>query len=339
MRLPNGYGGVVNLGKRRRRPFAARITSGWTDEGKAIYKYIGYYSKKAEALQALAEYNSNPYDIDSRNLTFEEIYNMWAKRELKDVSKSKLACYRTAFANCPSVHNIKIKELKASHMQKVIDGCKKRSQSTLNNIKILFNQVCKFALENDFINKDYSQFVSVSNTNTKKIKNEFSENEIAVLWENTDNFYIRFALILIYTGFRISELLQIKTENVDIENGSVKGGLKTKAGINRIVPIHKRIQPFIEELYNPENIYLYNNNGKPFKYQYVKINFINALNKLNIKHTPHECRHTTATLLDRYGANPITIKKILGHSTQDLTSSVYIHKNLEELKKAINLIP
>lgn len=339
MRLPNGYGGVVNLGKKRRRPYAARITAGWTDEGKAIYKYIGYYAKKTEALQALAEYNNNPYDVDSRNLTFEEVYNMWSERALKDVSKSKLTCYKTAFANCLSIHNIKIKELKTPHMQKAIDKCEKRSLSTLNNIKILFNQVCKFALENDFISKDYSQFVTISNTNEKKSKKEFSEEEIAILWENTDDFYIKLTLVLIYTGFRISELLQIKIENVDLENSSLRGGLKAKAGKNWLVPIHQKIKPFIEELYNPQNIYLYNNNGSIYKYQDIKINFVKTLAKFKMNHSLHECRHTTASLLDKYGANPITIKKILGHSTQDLTSSVYIHKDLEELKKAINLIP
>jgi len=339
MRLPNGYGGVVNLGKKRRRPYAARITVGWTDGGKAIYKYIGYYSKRTDALQALAEYNNNPYNIDNRKLTFEEVYAMWSERALKDVSASKLNCYKTAFANCAGIHKIKIKELRAAQMQKVIDECKKRSASTLNNIKILFNQVCKFALENDFISKDYSHFVNISNTQDKKIKTEFSEDEIAVLWANKDNFYIRFALVLIYTGFRINELLQIKNENVNLEDESIKGGLKTKAGKNRLVPIHKRIKPFIEELYSPDNIYLYNNNGNIYKYENIKPNFIKSLSEIGINHTPHECRHTTATLLDKYGANPITIKKILGHSTQDLTSSVYIHKNLAELKKAINLIP
>lgn len=86
MRLPNGYGGIVNLGKTRRRPYAARITSGWNDEGKAIYKYIGYFAKRTDALQALAEYNNNPYDIDSRSLTFQEVYNMWVNRDLKNVS-------------------------------------------------------------------------------------------------------------------------------------------------------------------------------------------------------------------------------------------------------------
>ena len=159
------------------------------------------------------------------------------------------------------------------------------------------------------------------------------------MWQNTDDFYIKFALVLIYTGFRINELLQIKIENVDLENESIRGGLKTKAGKNRLVPIHKRIKPFIEEMYLSDNIYLYDNNGKVFKYIDIRNNFIKSLSKIGIKHNLHECRHTTATLLDKYGTNPVTIKKILGHSTQDLTSSVYIHKNLEELKKAINLIP
>lgn len=339
MRLPNGYGGVVNLGKKRRRPYAARITAGWTDEGKAIYKYIGYYAKKTEALQALAEYNNNPFDIDSRNLTFKEIYEMWTKKALNDVSKSKYACYTSAFANCISIHNIKIKELKAPQMQKVIDTCKRRSKSTLNNIKILFNQIYKFSLENDFINKDYSQFVSISNMTDKKDKTDFSEEEIKILWENTDKYYVRFALILIYTGFRITELLELEIKNIDLYNNSMRGGIKTQAGKNRLVPIHPRIKPFIENLYLKENKYLYDNGGKIFNQNNYRINFVKELSALGIHHNPHECRHTTATLLDKYGANPIAIKKILGHATQDLTSSVYIHKNLDELKKAINLIP
>ena len=85
-------------------------------------------------------------------------------------------------------------------------------------------------MENDFISKDYSQFVSVTNTNEKKIKREFTEDEIKILWNNSDDYYIRFALILIYTGFRINELLQLKIENIDLDKGSMRGGLKTKAG-------------------------------------------------------------------------------------------------------------
>ena len=42
MRLANGFGSVVYLGKKRRKPYGARVTVGWTDEGKQKYKYINF---------------------------------------------------------------------------------------------------------------------------------------------------------------------------------------------------------------------------------------------------------------------------------------------------------
>jgi integrase len=47
------------------------------------------------------------------------------------------------------------------------------------------------------------------------------------------------------TGFRISELLDI-TENVDLKQSTIKGGAKTKAGKNRLVPIHSKILELIK---------------------------------------------------------------------------------------------
>lgn len=60
MRLPNGFGSVVNLGKRRRKPFGVRITTGWNENKRQTYKYLGYFEKKIDALAFLMEYNKNP---------------------------------------------------------------------------------------------------------------------------------------------------------------------------------------------------------------------------------------------------------------------------------------
>ena len=43
MKNPNGYGSVIKLGGKRRKPFGARITIGYNDKGKQIFKYIGYF--------------------------------------------------------------------------------------------------------------------------------------------------------------------------------------------------------------------------------------------------------------------------------------------------------
>ena len=59
---------------------------------------------------------------------------------------------------------------------------------------------------------------------------------------------------------------------------------------------------------------------------------------VNMHHTPHEARHTLATLLDRADVNETTVRMILGHARQGVTKSVYTHKSLTDLRKAINRV-
>ena len=75
MKNPNGYGSVIKLSSKRRRPFAARITTGYDDSGKQIYKYLGYCVTRKEVMQELSMYSANPYDLNSRKITLREIYD------------------------------------------------------------------------------------------------------------------------------------------------------------------------------------------------------------------------------------------------------------------------
>lgn len=75
MRLPNGYGSVVKMSGKRRKPYMVRKTIGWhLDEtkGRQIqdFQIIGYAETRAEGLRMLAEYNQNPYDVNVAKLPF-----------------------------------------------------------------------------------------------------------------------------------------------------------------------------------------------------------------------------------------------------------------------------
>ena len=74
LRLPNKFGGIVYLGPRRRRPYAARITLGWNEDKKQVYKYLGYFENKEDALSCLADFYKSPYNVTSRKTTFKELY-------------------------------------------------------------------------------------------------------------------------------------------------------------------------------------------------------------------------------------------------------------------------
>ena len=78
--------------------------------------------------------------------------------------------------------------------------------------------------------------------------------------------------------------------------------------------------------------------GVALSYHRFRTRFDNVMDATNCHHTPHECRHTCATMLDNAGANETTVKRILGHASQGITKGVYTHKSLHELKKAIDMI-
>ena len=121
------------------------------------------------------------------------------------------------------------------------------------------------------------------------------------------------------------------------------GGMKTAAGKNRVIPISKKILPFITELYkkNHESEFLIEINEKYKRAKYDTLRrtwFAKAMQLTHLNHTPHDGRHTCATLLNNAGVNATTIKFILGHSSRDVTEKVYTHKSIEQLIEAIDLI-
>ena len=166
----------------------------------------------------------------------------------------------------------------------------------------------------------------------------FSREELSTLWQHTDDLGARVALILCYTGLRPTELAQIKTADVDLTGRFMRGGIKTAAGKNRLIPIAEKIFPLIEGVYDPGNEFLLTLKSKPVSNVQSLRHNIWDKSPLLTGHLPHDGRHTCATLMDNADI-PLKIKQlILGHSSTDITSKVYTHKTQAQLLDAINRI-
>ena len=341
MKKANGNGSVSKLSGLRRKPYIARVTLGWDEStGRQIRKTIGTYVTQKEAQKALIDYLDNPYDLDLSNFLFKDVYEKWSKLKYPKVSHSAILGYQSAYNNVEKLHNMKIKDIKARHLQEAIDSCSK-GQATKKKIKFLFGQMFAYAMQNDIITKDYSEFVDIGKASEESKREPFSNKEIELLWKHIDDIeFIDTILIMIYSGFRIGELLELETKNIDLVNMTMTGGLKTEAGKNRLVPIHPKIFPLIEKRYNKDNQYLIINfKGKKMKYDnYYKEKFIPIMEQLNMEHRPHDCRHTFATLLSNANANATAIKKMIGHESYATTEKIYTHKDIEELRKNVELI-
>lgn len=337
MRRCNGSGSIIKLGGKRRKPYAVRVTAGWTDDGKQILKYLSYHEKKTDARRALDAYNVNPYDIDAAKITFEEIYERWSKTEFETLSDSMVNSYRSAYKHCKPLYGMVFKELRKSHLQGVIDSIKAPSMQDVT--KFLFLKSYKYAMENDIVNKNYAQFVKVAKKEESKEKIPFTREEVDILWANIDKVkYADLVLILLYTGMRIGELLNMEKSNIFLEERYMVGGSKTKAGKGRIIPLHKRIVPLVEKrMKESDSQWLYINRiGAKLKYNsFTQYHWKPITDLVGNEHTPHDTRHAFISEISRLGVDPITIRKIVGHSDKNVTEH-YTHKTIEELLAAVD---
>ena len=317
MRLPNGYGGVVKLSGARRRPYAARITTGWyynDQTGKRVQRYqiLGYAATRAEALQILAHYNDYPIDGASLKLTFADIYERWSAEKFPTTSHSNIKGYRAAYAICQDIADVPFRNLRLDDLQRVVDRCGK-NYPTLKKLRVLFNQLYEYAMKHEIVVKDYS-----------------------------DRYY-QTILMLIYSGVRVSELLDLKKENVHLEERYFDVvDSKTANGIRK-VPIAAKVLPFYEGWYNDCSsceYLIHTMDSEHFTYHNYYSNFFKPLlNRLHIDRTPHCCRHTTISMMADAHIDQTIIKKIVGHAgAMSLTERVYTHLDVNELIEAIDQI-
>ena len=343
MRLPNGYGSVYKLSGNRRCPWVARKTTGFNEKGHPIYQIIGYYKNQADARQALSEYNDSPYDIFASKKTFAQVYDEWSTKKFEKISQSNINGYKASYKLCGSLYEMPFKDIKLIHLQKVVDNCGK-NYPTLRKLKVLFGQLFDYAVIHEIIGKDKNivEYVDISvGKNTNKIdSNPFSKDEISLLWQKSENKNIQIILILIYTGVRISELLNLKKNDIHKdEKWFYIRESKTESGI-RAVPIADKIEPFFDNWMSSKCDYLvHNDSGNKFSYTvFMKSYWEPILKFLNLQHKPHDCRHTCISLLTVAGGDERIIKKIVGHKGKSVTESVYTHFEIKELLNAINLI-
>jgi len=151
---------------------------------------------------------------------------------------------------------------------------------------------------------------------TKKVP--FTDEEVDKVWKIKDKEWVDTVLMYLYTGFRLNELLSIKTKDVDLQAGTIQGGLKTSAGKDRFVPIHSKIFEHVQRRVHEGNEYLISLKGKKVQQSKYYTFWNSIMDELEMKHTPHECRHTFRSRLDSAGANKVCIDLMMGHKSKEV---------------------
>ncbi len=314
MRLPNGFGSVYKLSGKRHKPWAARVYVGKEINENTVtrkYKYVGYYRTKKEAIEALALYNDNPYETTAGALTFAQVFEKWKDHTLEDV-------------------------LKTAKNKKGDDA----SLHMKGRIKSLYNHLYRYALKHEIATKDYAALVDPVGKSTPTIERiPFSAAERLIVFDNLDFPFMNMIAVALHSGWRPGEVAQLRIDRIDLDAGTMQGGIKTKAGIDRIVPIHSKIMPIIKSLYDPEKMFLfYREDGTPMDYESYRKRWLKIMSRFGMTHKPHDTRHTFITMAKECELNEYLLKRIVGHEVNDITERVYTHRTIDDLKAEIEKI-
>ena len=313
MRRANGDGSVFKMKGNRRRPYVARKTAGKNEKGFQVYNYIGYYATKKEAVEALEQYNRKPYDT---RMSLKDMYNSWSETDLHDLRKNSQQIYKSAWKHLEPISTMKMAEIRLVDLQAIVTPL---GRSVGNSVKTLLSHLFGYAVRHEVITADrfaLVSFVKVSQDRGKVVERKvFTPEEIKRV---TDPI----VKILLYTGLRSGELLNLKAEDIHIkERWLYVRQSKTAAGV-RVVPIAEKIVGCM--------------NALPCDWTYQKLNYIMDH---DYGHRPHDTRHTFISRMADLGVDERITKAIVGHAGSGVTETVYTHLNLKPLLKAVNKLP
>ena len=352
-RLPNGFGQITELkNKNLRAPYRAMVSVGKNENGRPICKLLkpqAYFKTYNEAYAALVEYNKNPYQFD-KEMTLSDLFEKWFQTyKASGKSDSAVKIIKAAWNYCSPIKDMVVQEIKPFHVKGLLES-ENIKDTMVVRVQHLLTTLFDYAMQYELVDKNVAKIAKpTAKKHTTKSHASFTDDEMTLLWNNSSDPIVRMILVQCYTGFRPSELLNIRVDKVDLDNLTITEGMKTEAGKDRIVPIHPRILPLIKEEYNRSvqsgsgTLFFIESKDsiKPIAYSNYVIWFAKACSSigLNSEHRPHDPRKQFVTMAKKYNVDEYAIKRIVGHAIKDLTERVYTDRDVNWIAEEIKKIP
>lgn len=319
----------------------ARYDGKWTAcvtvfvDGHRYQRVKRGFAKKKDAVAALQEMKYGPDPIDAQEITFAQLYTRWSAEYYKVCSESKETAYEIAYKRLQPLYHRKWRSIRLSEMQALVD--ERPSYYTARDVKNLLSLIGQYAIRHEYFEKNRAENITLPPCTTAE-KRAFTEEEILMLWEDYEqgNEFTAYALLMIYTGMRPGELMQMKRADVhlDEEPPYMIGGIKTENGKNRVFPIAEAVLPLVRDMYDRGRRKLLEMNKDTFRARFDEMCARAGTRPLK----PHECRHTFCSELALRDVQPGVIMKIAGHANYQTTAGYTHIQVLPEGTKAVNKI-
>ncbi|MFB5089765.1 tyrosine-type recombinase/integrase [Psychrobacillus sp. PGGUH221] len=242
-------------------------------------------------------------------------------RYSSDTIKSYKIALSQFFSNCPKNYDeVKAKDIREWLAVMTAKGLKTRSvELKLTAVKSFY----KYCMEENKLNINPTQIVQTPKKE-ESLPYYLNKKQLAMLQELTKDHPRDRAIVesLYSTGVRISELLNIKLEDIKWESRQIwvrKGKGNKERFVLFTYECAERLKTYLEDR-NIDSPYLFpNQGGKPLSRDLVEHNFRKYKKVLGFRMTPHTMRHTFAAHLAEKGMDFNYIQELLGHSNINST--------------------
>ena len=290
-------------------------------------------SRKSDAVAALPELRKEK--PKKREITLQELYDIYTKTtDYISLSHSQQDKLEYAWKRLKPLVRRTIDSLTVEEMQDVIDSAV-QTYYPARDMKVMLSHLYELAKKREYVTYNKTENLDLPALKKAK-KDSFTEEEISIFWKDYQegNAFTGYILVLIYTGMRYGELARVKLEDIHPEEQYIRGGIKSAAGRDRIIPLGSKILPVVQALMQGKRKKLLEmNEDNWYKAYWDTIDRL-KLRRLN----PHCCRHTWFTRMAAAGVPPALIAEAGGHADINVAYKNYIHTPTKELIAAAEKI-
>ena len=275
-----------------------------------------------------------------QKITFKELGKQYLDVHVSKLGKKTIQNMHRNFELCKDLHDLPWDSITVPEFQKYVDlgG----TYDTAKKMKQLLTGMENFALRLNLTAQERAKLCELPKEPIPE-KATFSEEERNLLWqvqqrvypyENlTEEDYMACAalLIMLHTGMRPGELINIRPEDIDFTTGKIcKGGIKTVRGKTGSIFINNKIAPVIRQYMVPVNQFAL------VSIESTRARVNNLLDTLGMEHhVLSACRTTTATVLAEMGTSEDDLKTIMRHTNIAVTRKYYDKSGDANAQKAL----
>jgi integrase len=334
-------GNGMGCAYKRGRTWTACVTVDWisdTDPSKPkkpIRRTRGGFASKADAIAYCPVLHAGGVEKPAEAPRLSAYWKTYSEGPMLKISKGKQSGYRTAWKKLTPIHDVRVDALTVDLLQRTIDeSCP--TFDPAKDCKSLLSNLFEIAAAEKQVVRDLPSFITLPEHEPSE-PIPFNADEQKKIWRAYDNGDRRAAvhLLMIYTGMMPGELMNLKVENIHLdERIIIRAGLKTKIRKRTPVVLADCILPVVEDLISTAmpSGYIWARNEERWYANYHALLNENGCRDL----PPYSCRHTTATALavDKNVA-PQTIKKIMRWSTVRMLDH-YAHPDTSDALEGVN---